>query len=850
MSGNANDDGPPSAPETGAQVPKTSPISAGSTAGVRSVKKGRQGNLTRRSVSMSAMNPGEESPFGHQFPVTSRNMVTEAALASARNRGSTMLTRKKSTSKIHGHVKPPVVEMVTFYVQQLLRLGRKEHATLEIDLETHKVKIVKARSDKEKKSGKESEKAFNCTAFTKFEKSGKTTLSVTISDGTHSGKGTVKKFSFINEHQRDEFVSLVKETNSAMAAFLRNRASVDIAIEDRDGVLGSFVARGVSASVANSEAGQRSFLNLMLRNKKSVQIGELAAPSLSDPTEREDSESGKKVTLYHPFCGETTKIVCSHTTLVLYRSRVDKSLRRISFNNLYPKSIPVRGELILTQFRLIFNAYETLEKHDLEYPVTAISSIKKQGTTVFLALKHTAFSPQFIFSNSSVFDSFLVELDTYAFLKKPARPEDYFAFQYKLSMPKTSDGEEGNGEGVQMDKGQGRSVTSYDSVGDYIRIGLLPPAGEAPKKKRFRLVRNSKYSLSQTYPSKFIVPTEVNDKMLGEVAKYRSKERIPVVTWLHKKSKGLLVRCAQPMRGFNDSRCTADEKYFTILRKLSGNIKKLLIVDARAGIAATANRGRGKGTENLQYYENSDRQYCDIGNIHTMRQSVQALHDLCEPTTISAGAENWWTQVEQTGWLKHVGLVMLAANDTACSIESGQAVVVHCSDGWDRTAQICALAEMMLDPFYRTLEGFGILVEKHWCSFGHKFHDRCGHGDANPSSVERSPIFLQFLDCVWQYKCQFPTIFEFNKEYLLTLADELNSCKYGTFLFNSELDREMYRVFKKTVSIWEDIEMKRDEFVDPIFKAVETGEVFYPEISSRNIKLWEEFYCRRANKRV
>ena len=85
---------------------------------------------------------------------------------------------------------------------------------------------------------------------------------------------------------------------------------------------------------------------------------------------------------------------------------------------------------------------------------------------------------------------------------------------------------------------------------------------------------------------------------------------------------------------------------------------------------------------------------------------------------------------------------------------------------------------------------------------------------------------------------------------MLTLADELNSCKYGTFLFNSEFDREFYRVFKKTVSIWEDIEMKRDEFVDPIFKAVETGEVFYPEISSRNIKLWEEFYCRRANKRV
>ena len=31
-------------------------------------------------------------------------------------------------------------------------------------------------------------------------------------------------------------------------------------------------------------------------------------------------------------------------------------------------------------------------------------------------------------------------------------------------------------------------------------------------------------------------------------------------------------------------------------------------------------------------------------------------------------------------------------------------VVVHCSDGWDRTTQIVALAELVLDPYYRTIE--------------------------------------------------------------------------------------------------------------------------------------------------
>ena len=66
---------------------------------------------------------------------------------------------------------------------------------------------------------------------------------------------------------------------------------------------------------------------------------------------------------------------------------------------------------------------------------------------------------------------------------------------------------------------------------------------------------------------------------------------------------------------------------------------------------------------------------------------------------------SWFTQLDSTRWLHHLSNLLRASWYTAVNLEDhGRPVLVHCSDGWDRTPQIVSLAQLLIDPFYRTVK--------------------------------------------------------------------------------------------------------------------------------------------------
>ncbi|XP_069468852.1 myotubularin isoform X1 [Ambystoma mexicanum] len=486
-----------------------------------------------------------------------------------------------------------------------------------------------------------------------------------------------------------------------------------------------------------------------------------------------------------------------------------------------PFSGPIKGRIYITNYRLYFKGEET-EPAVLDVPLGLILRVEKMGGASSRG------------ENSYGLDITCKDMRNLRFaLKQEGHSRrDIFEILTKYAFPLS--------HGLLLfafqneEKFSENGWTVYEPMSEYRRQGL-------PNSKWRITFANENYELCDTYPPLLVVPFNTNEDDLWRVAVFRSRNRIPVLSWIHPENQSVIMRCSQPLVGMSGKRNKDDEKYLDIIRDANGKTAKLTIFDARPSVNAVANKATGGGYESDDAYPNAELCFLDIHNIHVMRESLKKLKDIVYPHVEES---HWLSSLESTHWLEHIKLVLTGAIQVADKVSSGKSsVMVHCSDGWDRTAQLTSLAMLMLDSYYRTILGFEVLVQKEWISFGHKFSSRIGHGDKNHADADRSPIFLQFIDCVWQIAKQFPTAFEFNEQFLITILDHLYSCRFGSFLYNCESVREKENVRGKTSSLWSYINSEKTKYTNP-FYTKELNRVLYPVASMRHLELWVNYYIR------
>lgn len=146
----------------------------------------------------------------------------------------------------------------------------------------------------------------------------------------------------------------------------------------------------------------------------------------------------------------------------------------------------------------------------------------------------------------------------------------------------------------------------------------------------------------------------------------------------------------------------------------------------------------------------------------------------------------------------------------------------------------------------RTIDGFKTLVQKEFVAFGHMCKKRLG---TVVYPDQRSPCLLQFFECVHHIRLQCPNEFEFNDQFLCTLAALTDSELFGDFFANSEKERLEQRYGQKAPSIWGHLcaveNRARYSSVGFAPTLTSSGLSLLPvRCSLKYLHLWSDLYCK------
>ncbi|CAB3244929.1 unnamed protein product [Arctia plantaginis] len=232
----------------------------------------------------------------------------------------------------------------------------------------------------------------------------------------------------------------------------------------------------------------------------------------------------------------------------------------------------------------------------------------------------------------------------------------------------------------------------------------------------------------------------------------------------------------------------------------------------------------------------------------TLQTSYKKLADLCTPTTLGGfwiQDSQYYSILDSSKWLRYVANCIAFADEAAQHLGNNVTVVLQEGDGVDYCAVVSCLTQLLVDPHFRTISGFQSLIQKEWVALGHPFCDRFGlPRPGNPkeltpkdaTTAQIAPVFLLYLDSVWQLLQQFPAHFQFSETYLTTLWDCAHNHIFDTFLFNCARDRELAvtrNFVQRPVWDWGEQFSEQDKalFYNPLFMGVK------PALPSQRLSL-------------
>ena len=495
-----------------------------------------------------------------------------------------------------------------------------------------------------------------------------------------------------------------------------------------------------------------------------------------------------------------------------------------------------KGILVLTEYRLIFKEKNPipvkLPKNYFKFPLMSIAKLEKIQNAKFdydtyfieMTLKDTRIIRFYVKDN--IHCTFFLNCQSLTF---PKDVKNLYTFTELYHNEIKKEKNYFNGWGI------------YDPVREFSREGVTEDNNLG---LRF-CYANKDFKLCETYPEFLIEPAKISDEDLKQASLYRTKNRLPIMSYYFyntnsddDKNVPTIWRSAQNKGGLMGSKKnTCDINLISCIKEMS---KDLFIYDCRPKLNAMVNRLNGGGYENMEHYDNVDLTFCEIDNIHKARSAINSLYSLCLSEKINDNYK-FWSAVDNTGWFTFIYLLLKNADEISKKLQEGNSVLIHCSDGWDRTSQLSSLSQILLDPFFRTINGFAVLIEKDWLSFGHQFALRNGITKKQSSEDQSSPIFLQFLDAVHQLQLQYPNSFEFNEKFLIFLAKVHNLNLYGTFMFNNDKHRAMSNAKETTISVWTEIYRNVDPYLN-IYYDANSVKIMEPNFAYYNIKLWTTLF--------